>query len=70
MNLELIKKLEDQCYGYAGFCDDTIVFDKVKFAELIVRECARIARKEQDWNDAHELKVNIDQCILCDFGLK
>lgn len=40
-----------------------------KFAELIVRECAKIAAKEQDFNDCHEIHVNIDQCILMEFGL-
>jgi len=37
--------------------------------EALIRECAKIAHKEQAWNDAHELQVNIDQCILCDFDL-
>jgi hypothetical protein len=40
-----------------------------KFAELIVRECAKIAEKEQAYNDGHEIHVNIDQCILIEFGL-
>jgi hypothetical protein len=40
-----------------------------KFAELIVRECAGIAEKEQSYNDRHEIHVNIDQCILIEFGL-
>ena len=39
-----------------------------KFAELIVRECAKIAEKEQTFNDSHEIHVNIDQCILIEFG--
>lgn len=42
MNKELLKSLEDQCYGYAGFRDDTIVFNHEKFAELIVRECCNV----------------------------
>jgi hypothetical protein len=45
-----------------------------KFAELIVKECAEIARKEQAFNarytDANtHPQVNIDQCILMGFGL-
>ena len=43
-----------------------------EFAELIVRECAKIAEKEQAYNDMHdmhEIRVNIDQCILIEFGL-
>ena len=48
--------------------------DLKKFAELIVRECAEIAKKEQAFNarytDAHlHPQVNIDQCILIGFGL-
>lgn len=57
MNLELIKKLEDQCYGYAGFRDDTIVFDKVKFAKLIVEECAGIAYRSCDEGDAAAMNI-------------
>ena len=34
-----IQELEKQCYGYASLHDDTIVFDRKKFAELIVRDC-------------------------------
>ena len=40
-----------------------------KFAELIIRECAKIAKKEQAYNDGHGIHVNIDQCILIEFGL-
>ena len=42
--------------------------------ELIVRECAEIVKKEQAFNarysdaDNHP-QVNIDQCILIEFGL-
>lgn len=45
-----------------------------KFAELIVKECAQVAKKEQAFNarytdaDKHP-QVNIDQCILIEFGL-
>jgi hypothetical protein len=49
-------------------------FFEQKFAELIVRECAEVAKKEQAFNarytdaDKHP-QVNIDQCILIEFGL-
>jgi hypothetical protein len=48
--------------------------DLKKFAELIVKECAGIAKKEQAFNaqytDANmHPQVNIDQCILMGFGL-
>lgn len=43
------------------FCD---------LATALVRECATIAKKNQDFNDwSSHVKVNIDQCILCDFDL-
>jgi hypothetical protein len=44
-----------------GFLED--------YGNLIIRECAKIANKEQTWNDTHDIKVNIDQCILCHFEL-
>ena len=44
-------------------------FQLADFAKSIVRECAKIAKKEQEYNDRHEIHVNIDQCILIEFGL-
>lgn len=38
-------------------------------ATVLVRECATIAKKMQVYNDAGYIKMNIDQCILCDFDL-
>ena len=41
-----------------------------KFAELIIRECATIAKNEQEFNNRYDQDmVNIDQCILVQFGL-
>ena len=40
-----------------------------KFAQSIVQECAKIAEKEQAYNNGHEIHVNINQCILIEFGL-
>ena len=48
--------------------------DLEKFAQLIIQECAEIAKKEQAFNarysdaDKHP-QVNINQCILVEFGL-
>jgi hypothetical protein len=56
-----------------GHIDWHIQFNQ-KFAELIVKECAQVAKKEQAFNarytdaDKHP-QVNIDQCILIEFGL-
>lgn len=41
-----------------------------KFAELIVMECADIAKKEQEYNDSHSIHVNIDYCIKHHFGVE
>ena len=41
-----IQELEKQCYGYASLHDDTIVFDKEKFAELIVLETCQVMKAE------------------------
>jgi hypothetical protein len=51
---------------YVGYITEEQI---IKFAELIVEECAKIAEKEQSFNDRHEIHVNIDQCILIEFGL-
>jgi hypothetical protein len=41
-----------------------------KFAELLVRECADIAEQKQTYNDGHGIHLNIDQCILSEFGVE
>ena len=67
---EKIKLLAEQCHH--RYSEHNI--DLEKFTELIVRECAKIAEKEQAFNarytdaDKHP-QVNIDQCILIEFGL-
>jgi hypothetical protein len=38
---ERIKQLAEQCGHYSDY--EGWIFDKEKFAELIVRECARVA---------------------------
>jgi len=66
---ELIGECIDQRWTVTG-----PMFDKEKFAELIVKECAEIAKKEQAFNERYtdakkHPQVNIDQCILMGFGL-
>ena len=69
---ERIKELESQCWEARQYGPPW--FNAKKFAELIVRECAEVAKKEQAFNarytdaDKHP-QVNIDQCILIEFGL-
>ena len=59
-----IKELEKQCWSYhvdGVLIDGQLHFDTEKFAELIVRECANIAlREDHDPSD----------CILNHFGVK
>jgi hypothetical protein len=50
-----IKQIEEQCYikpgGYYPGSDWPVpFFDKQKFAELIVRECSRVAKLEVGTN--------------------
>lgn len=80
---ERIKLLANQSWEYARKRQNSPDEDnedsyyrnfQEKFAELIIRECAEIAKKEQAFNarysdaDKHP-QVNIDQCILIEFGL-
>jgi hypothetical protein len=65
-----IKKLKELATSYTWNGDGvTEELDADKFAELLVRECAKIAEKEQAYNERHGIHVNIDQCILIEFGL-
>jgi hypothetical protein len=74
---ERIKQLAEQAgYSWHNQFSGPILSPNAieKFAELIVRECAGIAKKEQAFNaqytDANmHPQVNIDQCILMGFGL-
>ena len=70
MNEKIIELAKEAGIHPANFEPDADLSGPLKkFAELIVRECAKIAEKEQAYNDSHEIHVNIDQCILIEFGL-
>ena len=61
---ERIKPLEQQCWSNridGKLVDGQLHFDAQKFAELIVRECAAIALRED-----HEHS----ECILRHFGVE
>ena len=61
---ERIRQLADQCWSYrvnGVLIDGHLHFDYEKFAELIVRECADIALRED--HDPYE-------CIKSHFGVK
>jgi len=47
MNLR-IKELAEQCESFGSWDNKTYSFDKEKFAELIVRECADYFGREGD----------------------
>ena len=65
---ERIEKLIEQC-TVQNFSDCTggfETFDKDKFAELIVRECANIAAK----NQAEDMGWDISEIIKQHFGVE
>jgi hypothetical protein len=69
MNKRIKELVEQAEFAYEH---DGIILSLVleRFAELIVRECASIAKKEQEFNNRFDQDmVKIDQCILIDFGL-
>ena len=47
---ERIKELADQCY-YINIHTDTEMFNKEKFAELIVQECMTVANSKAEGID-------------------
>ena len=55
---ERIEKLAEQCTSWSEGSTWTSreVFDKEKFAELIVRECAEIALEQKKW--VEDMKVH------------
>ena len=69
-----IQELEKQCYGYASLHDDTIVFDKEKFAELIVRECVKVmydnAIERQVPPDINQTPTHYAIAVLQHFGVE
>jgi hypothetical protein len=68
---ERIEELARQCMSMRFFVDTASEdFEYKKFAELIIRECASIAEQKQAYNDGHGIHLNIDQCILSEFGVE
>jgi len=57
--------VNSRAFGHWALSDEELE----KFAQSIVQECAKIAEKEQAYNNGHEIHVNINQCILIEFGL-
>jgi hypothetical protein len=62
---ERIKELAEQCESFGSWDNKTYSFDKEKFAELIVRECANRASWAQDTNEA-----DIGGEVLKHFGVE
>ena len=75
MNKELIKKFRFEAAEHAnnikplGITKWNEIRDE-KFAELIVRECAKVAGQEQAYNERHEIPVNIEHSVLEQFGVE
>ena len=61
-----IRELAEQCYH--RYSEHHINLEK--FAELIVRECAKVAGQEQVYNERHEIPVDIEQSVLEHFGVE
>ena len=76
---ERIKELEKQCWQ-SSQSEPYALFDVNKFAELIVRECAKyINERTQDWdadlrwifNDGSgDMAVNVDELLNRHFGVE
>ena len=72
---ERIEKLIEQC-TVQNFSDCTggfETFDKQKFAQLIVKECADIAKDTQDFYDEHndsQVNTEIWTMIKLHFGVE
>ena len=59
---ERIKKLKEQATSYTWNGNDvTEELDEQKFAELIVRECAKVCR---DQPNVYALKADRDNCAI------
>jgi hypothetical protein len=72
---ERIRELEKQCWeykpGFDGQADWYTVFNKEKFAELIVRECAKLTRwQEYDMSVEQRIRLGIYQEIKEYFGVE
>jgi len=62
---ERIKQLADQCEDYGSWDNKTYTFDKEKFAQLIVKECAdqfKLVYTDEQY------QRRIDKTILKHFG--
>ena len=65
MNKRILELAEQAGYKHSdavGMCEDYAYFDHEKFAELIVRECAEIAKTAEPYRS--------DDLILRHFGVK
>ena len=65
---ERIKELTEQCTSYNN--SDGWLFDKEKFAELIVRECAKVAWYHTPDTEELEYSHLIEDKILKHFGVE
>jgi len=70
MNKELLNKLIGQSWEDHEF--GLVMFDREKFAELIVRECANLFEDDESASSLNEYIVNnrAKETILEHFGIK
>ena len=54
----------------AGYAAPELAGRANKLAELIVRECAKVAGQEQIYNERNEIPVNIEESVLEHFGVE
>ena len=67
---ERIKKLAEQCTEIVTGIDEVEFFDKEKFAELIVQECAEVSKRTGLLNQADYEGEMIADAIKEHFGIQ
>lgn len=66
---ERIKELAEQAYEYSDIPNTDGVFNKEKFAELIVNECVRIAELKEQGHSEYSGDVSVGWYIKNHFGV-
>jgi hypothetical protein len=68
---ERIKQLAEQCRGNPMTSEFEPLFDKEKFAELIVRQCAEVGLDSvEDGDDLDAIMKRVHNNILTHFGVE
>ena len=76
---ERIKALETQCYVFVegdgidcdtSTFDDRVIFNKEKFAELIIRECAKFLDENSGYDNSNNAFHPEPEDLLKHFGIE